>query len=103
MPSKLAFSIASCSGEVRGAGLQPLSRPGQRELNSRLGLTASFSSPLLAPPQDPDFPATELLYHSPDSKGWCTPRSVGRWRRRRRRTGGGRWRPFHIVPGWAWP
>ncbi|KAL4423299.1 hypothetical protein ABPG77_004568, partial [Micractinium sp. CCAP 211/92] len=24
--------------------------------------------------EDPDFPASELLVHSHDSKGWCTPR-----------------------------
>ncbi|KAL4436783.1 hypothetical protein ABPG75_003922 [Micractinium tetrahymenae] len=24
--------------------------------------------------EDPDFPASELLFHSHDSKGWCTPR-----------------------------
>ena len=24
--------------------------------------------------QDPEFPASELLYPGPDSKGWCTPR-----------------------------
>ena len=42
----------------------------------------------MPPPQDPDFPVSELLYHSPDSKGWCTPRCGGLWRC----GGGGLWR-----------
>lgn len=74
MPVKLAFSIASCSGEVGAPGrpCPPLSRAARPSTSCP---PFSFSAP--SPLQDPEFPASELLQHSADSKGWCSPRCGG--------------------------
>lgn len=50
-----------------GCGWPPLSPPVPRCPPFNL-----LPAPL--PPQDPEFPAGELLRHSADSKGWCSPR-----------------------------
>lgn len=67
--TKLQFTVHSVSGEAR-AGCGP---------RSPAALTRSHT------PQDPDFPAAELQSHSPNTRGWQTPR------RAPRRSGG---RPF---------
>ena len=68
MPSnRLRFSIHASSGEVRRCA--PVT-------TALFGL--SSGAPRGSRPQDPDYPAAELLVHSPNTRGWQCPRRVAR-------------------------
>ena len=80
--SKLRFTVAHVSGEVR-ARTRPAVRP-RRTDDFKLFISSSFSSfcsgrPLIVPvlpsppsssPQDEDYPARELHFHTPQTRGW---------------------------------
>ena len=85
MPVKLGFSVAGCSGEVRAGGaLTSVAHCRRPPAAANSPRSEPHPRPMLPTLQDADFPASELLLHSPDSKGWCTPRCGG--------CRGGRWR-----------
>ena len=77
-------------GEGGGSGA-----PGRGALGGDGALQIAL--PWCSPPraQDPEYPARELLYHSQETRGWCTPRRA-RWRLRaggREAAGGAGGRP----------
>ncbi|KAF8056211.1 CEP104 [Scenedesmus sp. PABB004] len=68
-PQKLRFTVAACSGEVLPPGRQHRTAPRAARVRAR-------AAPAAAPaaPQDADYPVRELLYHSPQTRGWQSPR-----------------------------
>jgi len=55
--------MADHSSGISTAG--PINTPAER----KCGFQVCFTSG-----EDPDYPATELNYHSPQTKGWQSPR-----------------------------
>lgn len=76
-PQKLRFTIHSCSGEVGCCCAADASV--RASLSLFTYLSPSNSTPFLCTSmldgtQDTDYPVRELLYHSPQTRGWQSPR-----------------------------
>lgn len=67
-PQKLRFTIQSCSGEVRSGDCWLLRRCCYCCCCQDSDQLSSLAQ------QDTDYPVRELLYHSPQTRGWQSPR-----------------------------
>jgi hypothetical protein len=90
-PQKLRFTVHSCSGEVRMSSCaRRRAQTGARK-HRMLGcvwpahdwrhtttvvtlMAAHTPAAAACLPQDTDYPVRELLYHSPQTRGWQSPR-----------------------------
>ncbi len=71
----MRFTIQACSGEVSA-----LERQHGELVDQKDASTASELCTCALSVQDTDYPVRELLYHSPQTRGWQSPRcgSLGR-------------------------